>query len=199
MRWTELSLIKNVRAFNAEQKKLYDNVKPYHRSKADLMLITGKQNITSFMVVKHILNYRVGSSFYASLYPCFIGMNPQNRISQISRKWTTLPPIWIASQSFRILLSDWVDRKLPPCTMWALLFLPSSGPLLFQLNCRLLVEIESLKGWENVFWGSACICTCTALWAYWCELLLSSASRLSNQTFQFQSTSVFSNPISCVF
>ena len=63
MRWTELSLIKNVKTFNAEQKKLYDNVKPYNRSKADLMLIIAKQNITSFMVVKHILNYRVGSSF----------------------------------------------------------------------------------------------------------------------------------------
>ena len=28
--------------FNAEQKKLYDNVKPYNRSKADLMLIIAK-------------------------------------------------------------------------------------------------------------------------------------------------------------
>ena len=57
------------------------------------MLIIAKQNITSFMVVKHILNYRVGSGFYASLYSYFISMNPQNPISQICRKVTTLPPM----------------------------------------------------------------------------------------------------------
>lgn len=50
------------------------------------MLTMAKQSVTSFVAVKHILSCRVGSSFYASLYSHFIGVNPQTLISQISRK-----------------------------------------------------------------------------------------------------------------
>ena len=86
MRWAELSLIKNISTFNVEPKKLCDNVKLGNRSKADLMLTMAKQSVTSLVAVKHILSCRVGSSFYASLYSYFIGVNPQTLISQISRK-----------------------------------------------------------------------------------------------------------------
>lgn len=89
-----------------------------------------------------------------SVYSYFVAIHPQTQVSCISRKWTSLPPIWIASGSSRTL-SEWLSWK-----KIGSLYHVGSAIFTFVWTFSIIVAVnqslagmESHEGWEDCYLG----------------------------------------------